>query len=84
METGVELFGFGCQYSQRHKYENRMHAHRISSMSLYNSIQGFNIFIELDSTTQKSQPWQYHLTGDTQQAYAYPLHSLAHSILQAH
>lgn len=29
-------------------------------------------------------PWKYHLTQDTQRMYAYPLHSLAHSILQAH
>lgn len=84
METGVELFGCGCRNRQRHKYEGENPAHRISSVSLYDSLQIFNILIELDSTTQQSKPWQYHLTADTQRTYAYPLHSLAYSVLQAH
>lgn len=29
-------------------------------------------------------PWKYHLTQDTQLKYAYPLHSLAYSVLEAH
>lgn len=36
------------------------------------------------SSAQKVDPWKYHLTKDTQRLYAYPLHSLAYSILQAH
>jgi hypothetical protein len=36
------------------------------------------------SKEQKVEPWKYHLTEDTQRLYAYPLHSLVYSILQAH
>jgi len=36
------------------------------------------------STEQKADPWKYHLTEDTQRTYAYPLHSLAYSVLQSH
>lgn len=36
------------------------------------------------STAQKAEPWKYHLTPDTQRQYAYTLHSLAYSVLQAH
>jgi hypothetical protein len=36
------------------------------------------------STELKADPWKYHLTEDTQRLYAYPLHSLAYSILEAH
>ena len=35
-------------------------------------------------TAQKADPWKYHLSQDTQRSYAYPLHSLAYSVLQAH
>ena len=38
----------------------------------------------LPSTEQKAEPWKYHLSTDTQRLYAYPLHSLAYSVLQAH
>jgi hypothetical protein len=36
------------------------------------------------SVQQKVQPWQYHLTTDTQRTYAYSLHSLAYAVLEAH
>lgn len=36
------------------------------------------------SVQQKVEPWQYHLTVETQRLYGYPLHSLAYSILQAY
>jgi hypothetical protein len=35
-------------------------------------------------TALKAEPWKYHLTKDTQRLYAYPLHSLAYSVLAIH
>jgi hypothetical protein len=35
-------------------------------------------------TDQKAEPWRYHLTRDTQRTYAYPLHSMAYSVLESH
>ena len=32
---------------------------------------------------QRQEPWKYHLSADTQRSYAYPLHSLAYSILES-
>jgi hypothetical protein len=62
-----------------------MPAHRIPYVSLYNPLCSHNKFSHRDnSTKQKPEPWQYHLTSDTQRTYSYPLHSLAYSVLQAH
>jgi hypothetical protein len=36
------------------------------------------------SIEQKAEPWKYHLSDDTQRTYAYPLHSLAYSVLLSH
>jgi hypothetical protein len=41
-------------------------------------------YVKTQRIEQKAEPWRYHLTQDTQRLYAYPLHSLAYSVLQAH
>lgn len=61
-----------------------MLAYRISSVSCQYHINLHCALKSYISTEQKAEPWKYHLSPDTQRLYAYPLHSLAYSVLESH